>query len=137
MDLLRHSIGLVRGSETAERFFSALADGHLERLREACAPDATTWNNLRDEVRSLEDSLPAYARLKSRVPDLHFEDVRRRDLHDGFVEQHTLCGTAPSGERLRVIGCFVGAVEGGRITRLEEYVDSAQAATLSAVLRAP
>jgi ketosteroid isomerase-like protein len=133
----RLSIGLVRGCETAERFFSALADGYLEGLRGVCAPGATTWINLRDGDRSLEDSLPVYAQLKSRVPDLRFEDVRRRDLIDGFVEQHTLCGTAPSGERLRVIGCFVGTVEGGRITRLEEYVDSAQAANLSAVLRAP
>jgi ketosteroid isomerase-like protein len=41
----------------------------------------------------------------------------------------------PDGEVLRVVGCFVGAVEDGRITRLEEYVDGGQARALSALLR--
>jgi len=128
---------LVDGREVAERFFGGLLAGDIERLQGACAPGATLWINLTGQDRSLEASLPAYARLKSRVHDLHLEDVRRQDLPDGFVEQHTLCGTAPSGGRIRVLSCFVGSVEGRRITRLEEYVDSAQAGTLSAVLRAP
>ena len=33
------------------------------------------------------------------------------------------------------LGCFIGTVDDGRITRLEEYVDGGQAGALSALLR--
>jgi ketosteroid isomerase-like protein len=42
----------------------------------------------------------------------------------------------PDGGALRVVGCFIGTVGDGRITRLEEYVDGRQASALSALLKA-
>ena len=77
--------------------------------------------------RALEDSLRGFAALHSKVPDLRMENVRRRGIPGGFLEQHVLVGTLPDGEPLHVAGCFVGAVEYGRITRLDEYVDGRQA----------
>jgi ketosteroid isomerase-like protein len=63
------------------------------------------------------------------------EAVRRRGVAGGFVEQHVLAGTMPSGDSLRVVGCFLGTVEDGRITRLEQYVDGGQAGAFSALLK--
>jgi ketosteroid isomerase-like protein len=123
------------GLAAANRFFDGLLAGDLAALEAACAPGSILWINLSERERLLEGSLAGFAALRSKVPDLHMEDVRRRGVAGGFVEQHVLAGTMPSGDPLRVVGCFIGTVDGGRITRLEEYVDGGQAGALSALLR--
>ncbi len=122
------------GLAAANRFFDGLVAGDLEALQGACAPGSILWINLTEGERPLEASLHGFASLRSKVPDLHMDAVRRRGVAGGFVEQHVLAGTMPSGDPLRVVGCFIGTVEDGRITRLEEYVDGRQAGALE---RAP
>jgi ketosteroid isomerase-like protein len=123
------------GRAVADRFFSALLSGDLGELEASCAPGAILWINLTDQERPLGASLPGFAQLAAKVTDFRMEAVRRRGIPGGFVEQHVLSGTLPDGDALRVVGCFIGTVEGGRITRLEEYVDGGQAGALSRLLR--
>jgi uncharacterized protein len=123
------------GLMAANRFFDGLLAGDLAKLQAVCAPESVLWINLTEQERPLSASLPGFARLRSQVPDLRMETVRRRGLAGGFIEQHVLTGTMSDGETLRVVGCFIGTVEDGRITRLEEYVDGGQAAVLSALLK--
>jgi ketosteroid isomerase-like protein len=119
----------------ANRFFDALLAGDLAALQAACASGSVLWINLTERDRPLEASLPGFALLRAKVPDLQLEAVRRRGVAGGFVEQHVLTGTMPDGGALRVVGCFIGSTEDGQITRLEEYVDGSQAAALSALLK--
>ena len=119
----------------ANRFFDGLLTGDLGQLQAVCAPGSVLWINLTEQERALEASLPGFARLRAKVPDLRLDGVRRRGVTGGFVEQHVLTGTMPNGDTLRVAGCFIGTVEDGRITRLEEYVDGGQAGALSALLK--
>ncbi|MBB4632731.1 nuclear transport factor 2 family protein [Sphingosinicella soli] len=44
------------------------------------------------------------------------------------MQQHTLYGTRQDGERLTLPACMVCRVENGKITRLDEYFDSARVA---------
>jgi ketosteroid isomerase-like protein len=46
------------------------------------------------------------------------------------VQQHVLRGTAPDGTPLEVPAMMRVTVADGRITRLEEYLDTAQVAAL-------
>jgi ketosteroid isomerase-like protein len=119
----------------ANRFFDGLLAGDLNEMQSVCAPGSVLWINLTEQERALEASLPGFARLRGRVPDLRMEAVRRRGVPGGFVEQHVLTGTLPSGDPLRVVGCFLGTVANGSIVRLEEYVDGGQAGALSALLK--
>jgi len=123
------------GLAAANRFFDGLLAGDLAALQDACAPGSILWINLTERDRPLEASLPGFAVLRSKVPDLHMDAVHRRGVAGGFVEQHVLAGTMPDGSALRVVGCFIGPVEDGRIARLEEYVDGGQAGALSALLK--
>ena len=123
------------GRAAADRFFNALLEGDLGQMQAACAAGSVLWINVTEKERPLEASLPGFASLRGRMPDLRLEDVRRRGVPGGFIEQHVLTGTTPSDDRLRVVGCFVGTIEAGLIVRLEEYVDSAQAGALSALLK--
>lgn len=123
------------GLAVANRFFDGLLEGDLDALEAACAPDSVLWINITEQDRVLRDSLPGFAKLRSKVPDLRMDDVRRRGIQGGFIEQHVLTGTMPNGDALRVVGCFVGTVKDGRISRLEEYVDGSQAHALSSLLK--
>jgi ketosteroid isomerase-like protein len=114
----------------ANRFFDALLAGDAATLDDVFAPEAVFWQNfsLRDIPKA--EFLPGFIGLAKLIPDIRFEDVRRMGTPDGFVEQHILCGTTPSGAALRAYGCFVVTVRDGRITRLNEYLDPQQLAVL-------
>ena len=84
----------------ANRFFDGLLAGDLDELQAACAPGSVLWINLTEQDRPLEASLPGFARLHGKVPDLRMDAVRRRGVPGGFVEQHVLAGTMPSGDTL-------------------------------------
>ncbi len=64
--------------------------------------------------------------MVKNIAELRYEEVRRHATPTGFVQQHVLRGRAPNGTPLEVPACIVCAVAGGRITRLDEYLDSAQ-----------
>jgi uncharacterized protein len=66
------------------------------------------------------------------LPERRYDIVRRERLSDGFLQQHVLRGTTRSGATLEMPACLVVRVEQGRITRLDEYLDVAQAAVLGA-----
>ena len=120
MDELERNLGI------ANTYFGSLLAGDEKAMRSVFREDATFWTNFRNADVLVSESIPRWCGLKESFEDLHFENVRRRGIPGGFLEQHVLCGTPKGGEPFRVIGCFVGTIEDGLITRLEEYVDSSQ-----------
>jgi hypothetical protein len=68
--------------------------------------------------------------MVANVSDRRYEDIRRVVLDDGFVQQHVLTGIAPSGARLDVPAMMRVWVENGCVTRVDEYLDSAQVSVL-------
>ena len=56
-------------------------------------------------------------------------------MHDtGFVLTTRLLGTTPDGVAVDLPACLLYEVRDGRITAIEEFVDSAQVAPLTSVL---
>ena len=116
----------------ADRFFEAIPKGDVETIRSLYAPDAAIWHNNDRVAQSVDKNLRVLAWVAANVEGLRYEDVRRRVTANGWVQQHVLRGTAPNGEPLEIEACIVFTVAGGRITRLDEYLDPAQAAPLMA-----
>jgi ketosteroid isomerase-like protein len=116
--------------ELGDRLFEAIASGDLGALREIYAPTVRVWHNFDRVEQSLEENLRVLDWVTKNVSGLRYEQVRRQPTQSGFVQQHVLRGTAAGGEPLEVAACLVCRVEGGRITRIEEYLDSAQLAPL-------
>lgn len=123
--------------DLCERFFAAVAAGDLDAVRSIYAPDAVIWHNNDQAEQSVEANLRVLRWATSRIAGFRYDEVRRAVTPEGFMEQHVLCGTAPNGEELRVPACIVCTVRDGRITRLDEYLDSAQIAALTARPAAP
>ena len=64
------------------------------------------------------------------LPDRNYRVTRREALADGFMQQHVLEATLPDGTAWAMDACVVVRIEDGVITRLDEYLDSAQGAAL-------
>jgi uncharacterized protein len=116
--------------ELGDRLFEAICSGDLDAVREIYAPQVRVWHNFDRVEQSLEENLRVLAWVVKNVAGLRYEHVRRQRTESGFVQQHLLCGTAPGGEPLEIAACLVCRVDGGRITRIDEYLDSAALAAL-------
>ena len=116
--------------QLASRFFQALERGDVAAVGECYAPDATVWHNYDQLEQPRDANLRVLRWVVDNVAGLRYEDVRRVVLDDGFVQQHVLRGTAPNGTPLEVPAMMRVMVADGRITRLEEYLDTAQVAVL-------
>jgi ketosteroid isomerase-like protein len=116
--------------ELASRFFQALERGDVATAGECYAPDATIWHNYDRAEQARDANLRVLRWVVDNVAGLRYEEVRLVVLDDGFVQQHVLRGTAPNGTPLEVPAMMRVTVADGRITRLEEYLDTAQVAAL-------
>jgi ketosteroid isomerase-like protein len=119
----------------ARRFFTALEVNDLESAAALCADTFQGSQNGRPAM-DLATLMQFTAAVHSVVPDFRYENAVRTATETGFVEEHDVCGTLPDGSTFKLILCVVGEVEGGKITRLREYVDTGAAAGLMKALQA-
>lgn len=118
--------------EVADRLFAAIQGGDVEGVRAVYAPDVQVWHNFDMVSQTAEENLRVLAWMVRKVKDLRYEDVRRWEIAGGFAQQHVLRGIAPNGKTIEVPAAMFCTVVDGRITRLEEYLDTAQTAVLRA-----
>ena len=116
----------------ARRFVGAIQSGDVDGVRAAYAPDAKIWHNHDGVEQSVEDNMKSLGWFIRKIPDRHYRVLRIEALRDGYVQQHVLEATLPDGTPWAMPACVVIKMEGGLITRLDEYLDSAQAAALRA-----
>ena len=113
----------------AASLFAAIEAGDVDTLRRLYAPDAVIWHNFDGVEQTVEDNLVVLAWITDTLADRRYEDVRRVVVDDGFVQQHVLRGQAPGG-RLELPAMMRVTVADGRVTRIDEYLDPAQASVL-------
>ena len=111
--------------ELAERLFKAIEAGDIDGVREIYAPDAEIWHNTDDGVQSRDENLRTLTWITTNLGDMAYTQVRRAATEDGFVQQHVLTLTNRAGQHVEVPACIVVRIADGRITRLDEYIDSA------------
>jgi ketosteroid isomerase-like protein len=124
-------------TSAAQRVLAALAATDTpEPPDDLFAPGAITWHSF-DEVEAptVPDTFASLRAIRAVVPDFTMSDVRVSDADDGVgLARYVITGTLPDGGRLRAPAAMAVVVEGDRVTRLEEYVDTAQLARMFAAL---
>jgi ketosteroid isomerase-like protein len=114
-----------------------VTDGDLVGLRALYTPDARIWHNTDDHEKTVEESLQFLDGLLSVTTRRWCADVRLTPTPRGYIDQHYMCAVLTSGEEVRVPICMVVTLEGERVKRLEEYIESeASGAVAAALLRA-
>jgi len=118
--------------EVADRFFAAAEAGDIATIEQLYAPDAQVWHNTDRVVQNREENLRTLTWITTNLRDIRYTNVRRSPTDDGFVQQHVFEATNRAGQRVEVPACVVATVRDGRITRIDEYIDSAAVTALMA-----
>jgi ketosteroid isomerase-like protein len=118
-------------SELADRLFGAIQQGDVDAVAALYSDDAVIWHNFDGIEQPRDANLVVLAWMTANVDNLRYDDIQRHDFDGGFVQQHVLRGTTKTGAHLEVPSCLVVRVDGDRITRIDEYLDTAHLRALS------
>jgi ketosteroid isomerase-like protein len=114
----------------ADRFIDALNAGDAARVREFYQPDATVWHNFDNADQPLTENLKLLEWMVRKAPERRYRVLRREIVPGGWFQQHVLEARLADGREMKLYACCVITLQDGRIKRIEEYVDPAQAAVL-------
>lgn len=114
----------------ATNFFDAIEQGDIETMKNSFTPDAEIWHNTDELIVSPEFTAKILAGMVERIINIKYHDRRLIVFPGGFVQQHCLEGNRiHDGEKVRLPCAIICKVESGKITRLDEYFDSAHQQT--------
>jgi ketosteroid isomerase-like protein len=117
--------------ELAMQLFASIEAGDVDAVAGLYADDAVIWHNFDGIEQPRELNLVVLAWMTRNVDKLRYEEIQRRHFEGGFVQQHVLRGETKAGAALEVPSCLIVHVDEGRITRIDEYLDSAHLQVLS------
>jgi ketosteroid isomerase-like protein len=114
----------------AARFSAALETGDREAVRAFYAPDARIWHNTDGIEQTVDQNLKLFGWFVRTMTSRRYRVLRRVALEDGFLQMHVLEVTRQDGHSFKLDACAVVRMAGGLIARIDEYIDSAQAAAI-------
>ncbi|HZO35607.1 MAG TPA: nuclear transport factor 2 family protein [Solirubrobacteraceae bacterium] len=120
----------------ANELKQAADSGDLDALRNVYATDAVIWHNVDDTEKTVEESLKFLGALRAVTTRTWYADQRLTLTENGFVLQHYTGAELKSGEELSIPSALIVTVKDGKISRLEEYIESNAAAPAFAALAA-
>jgi ketosteroid isomerase-like protein len=119
---------------SADRVVRALNTGEFG---DVFAADAVTWHSF-DEIEAPTDpaTRESLQAIRKVVPDFRLDEARTTPVADGLsFAQYTIKGTLPDGTAFRAPAALaVHTDAAGKVTRIEEYVDTAQLSGLFGAL---
>ena len=118
----------------ADRLFTALERGDLDAVADTWSDDISVWRQGGGRERDKARALKVIEWFVNSTTERNYEILDRRGFDGGFVQQHFVHATGRNGASLAFRACLVVKVDsGGRITRIDEYLDPADLAALSPV----
>jgi len=113
----------------ATHFFDSVERGDIDAVIACYAPAARIWHNTDQQEQSPQDNRQTLLGMVSRIDAREYAQRRLICFDGGFVQQHVLRGVrVHDGQAVALPACIVCAVADGKITRLDEYFDSAHVA---------
>lgn len=122
--------------DVAAKFFAAIEAGDIDAVRATYAPHARIWHNNDLIFQDRDANLRTLGWVTRTVSDRRYDITRRVATPTGFAQEHVMRGTLPNGEAFAIHAAIFCDVEGGQITALNEYLDTASAAPLVAFAKA-
>jgi ketosteroid isomerase-like protein len=116
----------------ANRFVAAIEAKDIDAVRACYAPGARIWHNNDGKFQSVDDNIKGVHWIHKVLAGVRYDVKQRTALPGGFLQEHVLRGTLPDGTAFAMPACVICKVEGGVITALDEYLDSAHTLPLVA-----
>ena len=106
--------------------------GEPDAMVATFAPGAVVWHNYDRKVVDAVENMGSVGMLTQIVRDMSMEHLRIEEFPGGFLYQFALHGTViASGKPFEMHNVVIASVDGGRITRIDEYVDPSVGAQLA------
>ena len=112
--------------ELCNRFFDAYEGRRVDELTEIYAPDCVIWHNVFGRETSGAENLAALPQSYAGQRRRSYDDRAIDTFPGGFVIRYTLAGVQHGGHRGALWICIVGLCKDGKITRIDEYMDSSK-----------
>ncbi len=120
--------------DTVERFFAAIEAKDIDAVADFYTDDVQVWHNFSNSSQDKATNIAVLTALCAGVETLRYEIVERLVLADGRVlQKHLLRATGSGTEEVVIPACMFLTLAGERISRIEEYLDTAQANQLRAI----
>ena len=114
--------------EVADAVFGAIEGGDVELLTSLWADDIEVWHSNDGVVQDKAQNLAVLGWMIANTASIEYRDIVRDLTTAGFVQRHVLHLTFADGRAADLpIAIFV-SVRDGQVTRIDEYMDSAQVA---------
>ena len=110
--------------DLCHRYFDAIERREVRTVAELCAPDFTFWVNLTGAESSRDENLKALADGYALHRRRTYDDRTIDTFETGFVVQYSVNVVTHDGRRTSLWACVVARCRDGRITRIDEYLDS-------------
>jgi ketosteroid isomerase-like protein len=110
--------------ELAHRFFDAIEARDLKTMAALYDDGLQFWFNATDRTSSKAENLAAVEAGNPRHRRRLYNERIINTFDGGFVMQYTLNITQHSGAKTTLFPCVVVLCKDGRITRIDEYIDS-------------
>jgi ketosteroid isomerase-like protein len=112
-------------TDLIDRFFRQLEAGAIDDCLELFADDAVVWHNYDDVEQTPAEAMAPLRGLGGLGAT--FCVLRRYSVPDGCIQQHVVQRRTPGGETVELHAIQRICVEDGKIARIDEYMDTAQA----------
>jgi ketosteroid isomerase-like protein len=119
--------------ELCTAFFDAYEQRRVDVLDRLYADDCVIWHNVFGRDTTRDENLAAFHDSYRGQRRRTYDDRIVNTFHDGFVIQYTLAGVQRNGHRGALWICIVGRCRDGKITRIDEYMDSGRFAEWAGV----
>ena len=110
--------------ELCHALLDAIEQGDLDGVATCYAPEMTMWCNATGQEQTRAENLATLADGYGLHRRRTYNDRTINTFDDGFLVQYTIDVVAHDGSRHALWACLVAEVHDGRITRLDEYLDT-------------
>ncbi|MEZ5736441.1 MAG: nuclear transport factor 2 family protein [Novosphingobium sp.] len=105
--------------------YESLGRGDVDAAWACLTDDASIWHSFDCVAHDRAAMREQWEATVKAFPEQALADVRRQPIENGFVQQHVWSVKSATGERKAWPCCIFVRIEGGRIARLDEYIDRA------------
>ncbi len=106
-----------------DRFFATMQSCDIATLRDCLTADAIVWHSFDRVAMGPDDVVKSWEAMAATFTERGITDVRRQETPTGHVQQHLFVVRMKDGMRKAWPVCIVVRITGGRIARLDEYID--------------
>lgn len=112
----------------AKRFFDAIEAGDADAVAACYDDNIVIWHNYDRAEQGKADNLKVLKGMIAGFSKRIYGERRLSVTSGGFAQQHVLTATRNDGKVVSLPAALFCEVANGKITRLDEYFDSAHSA---------